>query len=35
VRVVLQFEQAHKARKGVSTAAQKQITELAEQSVDA
>ncbi len=35
VRVVLQFEQAHKARKGVSTAAQKQITGLAEQSVDA
>lgn len=35
VRVVLRFEQAHKNRKGVSTAAQKRMTDLAEQSVNA
>jgi len=34
VRVVIAFEQAHKDRKGVSTAADKRITELAEQSVN-
>lgn len=34
VRVVLSYEQAHKDRKGVSTAAEKRITELAESSVD-
>lgn len=35
IRVVLRFEQAHKARKGVSTAAQKQISDLAAESVNA
>jgi len=35
VRVVLNFEQAHKARKGVATAANKRLTQLAEQSVNA
>jgi bacterioferritin (cytochrome b1) len=35
VRVVLRFEKAHKARKGVVTAAQKRITALAVQSVNA
>lgn len=35
VQKVLAFEQAHKARKGVITAAQKRLTELAEASVNA
>jgi bacterioferritin (cytochrome b1) len=35
VEKVLAFEQAHKARKGVTTAAQKRLTELAEASVTA
>lgn len=35
VRLVLRFEQAHQDRKGVTTAAQQRITELAEQSVNA
>jgi len=35
VRVVLRFEQAHKDRKGVSTAAEKRMTLLAEESVNA
>ena len=35
VRVVLTYERAHKARKGVSTAAQKRISELATESVNA
>ena len=33
VRVVLRYEQAHKARKGVSSAVQKRLTELADESV--
>lgn len=33
LRVVLRYEQAHKARKGVSTAVQKRLTELADASV--
>ena len=35
VRVVLRYEQAHKARKGVSTAVQKRLTELAHDAVSA
>lgn len=35
VRVVLRYEQAHKARKGVSTAVQKRLTELAHDTVSA
>lgn len=35
LRVVLRYEQAHKDRKGVSTAAQKRLTELADDSVSA
>jgi len=35
LRVVLRYEQAHKDRKGVSTAAQKRLTELADESVSA
>jgi hypothetical protein len=35
VRVVLRYEQAHKDRKGVSTAAQRRLTRLAEQSINA
>lgn len=35
VRVVLRYEQAHKDRKGVFTAARKRMTELAEESVTA
>ncbi len=35
LRVVLAYEQAHKDRKGVSTAAQKRLTELADDSVSA
>jgi hypothetical protein len=35
VRKVLDYEQAHKARTGVATAAQKRLTELAEASVNA
>jgi len=35
VQKVLAFERAHKARKGVATAAQKRLTELAEASVTA
>jgi bacterioferritin (cytochrome b1) len=33
LRVVLRYEQAHKARKGVSSAVQKRLTELADESV--
>jgi hypothetical protein len=32
---VLRYEQAHKARKGVSTAVQKRLTELAHDAVSA
>jgi bacterioferritin (cytochrome b1) len=35
VQVVLAYEQAHKARKGVSNAAQKRLSELADESVSA
>ena len=35
LRVVLRYEQAHKGRKGVSTAAQKRLTELADASASA
>lgn len=35
VRLVLRFEHAHKNRKGVSAAAQKRMTDLADQSVNA
>jgi bacterioferritin (cytochrome b1) len=35
VRVVLRYEQAHKARKGVSTAVQKRLTDLAHDAVSA
>ena len=35
LRVVLRYEQAHKDRKGVSNAAQKRLTELADESVTA
>jgi bacterioferritin (cytochrome b1) len=35
VRVVLQYELAHKDRKGVSTAAQKRLTELGKESINA
>jgi bacterioferritin (cytochrome b1) len=35
VRVVLRYEQAHKDRKGVTNAAQKRLTELADESVTA
>lgn len=35
IRVVLSYEQAHKARKGVVTAGQKQISDLAAESVNA
>ncbi len=35
LRVVLAYEHAHKDRKGVSTAAQKRLTELADDSVSA
>jgi bacterioferritin (cytochrome b1) len=35
LRVVLRYEQAHKDRKGVSTAAQKRLTELADDTVSA
>ena len=35
VRLVLRFEQAHQNRKGITTAAQQRMTDLAKQSVNA